>query len=298
MKKKNVKCPICESNDYKNLYFPRKEILDPKILYGAASGIQGTQFIVKCINCEMIYENPRFDEEIILDGYSNAKDDGHDTQYNNRVKSFFNALKKHKKFLPKNNAKVLDIGTSSGAFLKASEKFGYNAYGLEPSKVLTEFGKKRGLKIINGTIDNHSFEDNSFDLICLWDVIEHLSDPKNSLIKIKSLLKEDGILLINYPDIGTPLGKLFGDKFWWIISVHLHHFTKDTITKICNKTGYNVISSKMYWQTLEFGYLIDMAIHYKIPTARFFKKIFPDIIKKIPIPYYASQTTILAKKNK
>ena len=125
-----------------------------------------------------------------------------------------------------------------------------------------------------------------------------MSDPKNSLIKIKSLLKEDGILLINYPDIGTPLGKIFGDKFWWIISVHLHHFTKDTITKICNKTGYNVISSKMYWQILEFGYLIDMAIHYKIPTARIFKKIFPDFIKKIPIPYYASQTTILAKKNK
>ena len=46
-------------------------------------------------------------------------------------------------------------------------------------------------------------EKNSFDMICLWDVIEHLTDPKDSLRIIRDLLKPDGVLLINYPDIDT-----------------------------------------------------------------------------------------------
>ena len=50
-----------------------------------------------------------------------------------------------------------------------------------------------------------------------------------------------------------------------------------------------------YWQTLEFGYLENMAIHYKIPLSKIITLMTPNFIKRIPIPYYASQTTTFAK---
>lgn len=243
----------------------------------------------------MIFENPRLPKEDILLGYIQTEQTLHDSQYKNRVKSFYKALGKLKPFLPKLGSKVLDIGTAGGAFLEAATKFGYDVYGLEPSKYLSEEGKKRGFKIIQGTIDDNPFPEGYFDMVCLWDVIEHLVDPKEALIKIKKLLKPKGILLINYPDIGTLMAKVMGKRFWWIISVHLHHFNKNTLSKICEKTGYEIFLFKPYWQVLDIGYLFDMAIRYKVPLAGLVKSVLPNFIKKIPVPYYASQTTALAR---
>lgn len=299
MKKKvEQKCPICSSGQCTVKFEPWVDEKDPAKLYGAASGIPGTQRLVSCLSCGLIYENPRFEAETIVQGYMMSQDAGHDSQYASRVNSFFRTLEKHKKLLPPSGSKVLDIGTAGGAFLDAAKQFGYDAYGMEPSMDLVARGKARGLKIEQGTIESHNFEYGSFDMVCLWDVIEHLPDPKSALVDIRKLLKPKGILLINYPDIGTWQAKFAGKRFWWLLSVHLQHFTQQTIQEICSRTGFQAFHFKRYWQTLELGYLEDMAIHYKIPLAGLITRLTPDFIQKIPFSYYASQTTALAKVTK
>jgi 2-polyprenyl-3-methyl-5-hydroxy-6-metoxy-1,4-benzoquinol methylase len=296
MKKKLINCPLCDSKSFKLLYKATKNETDPAKLYGAASGIKGTQDIVKCASCSMIYENPRLDKNIILSGYENSNEFNHDSQYLFRVKSFYNALEKNKKHLPKQGSKILDIGTAGGAFLDAANQFGYNSFGLEPSKDLVQRGVQRGLKIYHGTIEKNNFKKKSFDMICLWDVIEHLCEPRQSLIKIKELLKDDGVLLINFPDIGTWQAKISGKYFWWILSVHLHHFSNDTLKLMTKNTGYKFISSNRYWQILQLGYLFHIAQHLKVPMAGFVLKFLPKKMREIEIPYYASQTTSIFKK--
>ena len=295
MNKIEVGCTCCDSKDYTVFLEPWIDEQDPAKLYGAASGIQGTQRLVKCSRCGMIYENPRYDAETIVRGYMASKEGEHDSQYPMRVSSFYRTLKKHSSRIPPPGAKVLDIGTAGGAFLDAAKQFGYAAYGMEPSADLVARGKARGLNIEQGTIDSHSFQPGGFDMVCLWDVIEHLPDPKNALVAIKKLLKPEGILLINFPDIGTWQAKLAGKRFWWILSVHLHHFTRKTVADLCNRTGFEAFHFQRYWQVLEFGYLERMAVHYKIPLTEFITRITPQFIQRLPIPYYASQTTALAR---
>jgi SAM-dependent methyltransferase len=243
----------------------------------------------------MIYENPRFPAEAIIASYMQSEEGGHDSQYEMRVRSFGAALRRLAKHLPPPGARVLDIGTAGGAFLTAADRFGYDTHGLEPSQYLVNQGKGRGLKLEQGTIDKHDFPARSFDMVCLWDVIEHLTDPKAALVEIRKLLKPSGVLLINYPDIGTWQARLAGRRFWWILSVHLHHFTRKTMTEICRRAGFETFHFQRYWQTLEFGYLERMAVHYKIPLAGLITKMTPQLIQRIPIPYYASQTTALAR---
>jgi SAM-dependent methyltransferase len=290
-----IACPVCDSSRCEVIYEPWVEVSDPAKLYGAASGIPGTQTLVRCVDCGMIYENPRYPAEVIVQGYMASDDAGHDSQHAMRILSFYRTLKKLKHLLPPSGSRVLDIGTAGGAFLDAATQFGYDAVGMEPSRYLVEKGKMRGLKIEQGVIDNHSFAPASFDMVCLWDVIEHLPDPRGSLAKIRKLLKPDGVLLINYPDVGTWPAKLAGRRFWWILSVHLHHFTRQSIAEICRRTGFEAYHFRRYWQTLEFGYLERMAIHYNIPLAKLLTDLTPGFIQHLPLSYYASQTTALAR---
>jgi len=290
-----VPCPICGSGNRRTLYEPWLDVADPKRLYGAASGIQGTQWLVTCVDCDMIYESPRFSAETIIKGYTASEEGGHDSQYPMRVGSFLSALKKVSKYIPPPGACVLDIGTAGGAFLDAATQYGYDASGMEPSAYLVEKGKQRGLRIEQGVIESHSFQSQSFDMVCLWDVIEHLPDPKASLIEIRKLLKPGGILLVNFPDIGTWQARLAGRRFWWILSVHLHHFTRRSIANICDRTGFDVFHFRPYWQILTFGYLEQMAAHYRMPLASLIARLTPKFIQNIPVPYHASQTTALAR---
>lgn len=274
---------------------PWNPVDDPARLYGAASGLPGTQRIVKCTECAMIYESPRYAADVIFAGYEHAGNDGHDTQYPMRVGSFQRALESLGTRIPPKGARVLDVGTAGGAFVEAARRHGYDSVGLEPSRVLVDLAKSRGLNVVQGSLEAHPFEPGSFDMVCLWDVIEHLPDPASALRILRSLLKPDGILLINYPDIGTWAAKAAGKRFWWVLSVHLHHFSRQTVREICRRTGYEVVHIQPYWQTLQFGYLEDMAVHFKMPLSNLARRLTPDAIKRLPMPYWASQTTVLAR---
>ena len=293
-----ISCPICESLEYEVWIQPERIENDPKKLYGAASGIKGVQQLVQCTNCSMIYENPRLPEVSIISGYMASEDSDHDSQYLMRRKSFHRALSRNRKSLPRVGSRVLDIGTAGGAFLDAAQDYGYEAYGLEPSIDLVNRGNARGLKIYPGTIEDNELGAERFDLICLWDVIEHLANPESSLVLAKKHLAADGVLLINFPDIGTLQSKFAGKKFWWIISVHLHHFSKMTMDRICKKVGLTPVSKRRYFQVLEFGYLIEIAFKLGVPFAGVINKVIPKIIKSIPFVYYASQTTAIYKVEK
>ena len=293
--KQEVSCPVCDSKSYSSKYKPTVKITDPIALYGAASSIPGTQDIVTCKTCTMVYENPRYPESVILSGYQSSDEAGHDSQYEMRVGSFLRALNRLKHEIPKAGARVLDIGSAGGAFLEAAKRYGYQIEGLEPSQYLVEQGQKRGLNLHQGTIDRHPLEKGSYDMVCFWDVIEHVVDPKKALEVARGLLKPGGVLLLNYPDIGTFQAKMAGPKFWWLISGHLHYFSRNTIGKLCALTGFQTYHYRRYFQTLQFGYLEQMAMHFKIPLSGLLKRLTPQFIQRIPIPYYASQTTVLAK---
>jgi SAM-dependent methyltransferase len=294
-RKSLIPCPVCASAEFDVVYEPWASESDPAKLYGAASGLPGTQRLVKCRHCSLLYENPRYPGSIIVQGYMASDDSGHDSQHGMRVRSFHNALNKLSRHLPSPGAKVLDIGTAGGAFLEAATAFGYDAWGMEPSRFLVEKGKARGLKIEQGTIESHSFPPESFDMVSLWDVLEHVPEPRQALVEIRKLLKPEGVLLINYPDIDTWQARLAGKRFWWLISVHLQHFSPSTIREICRGSGFESFHFKPYWQTLEFGYLERMAVHFRVPLASLGERLTPKFVQRLPIPYYASQTTALAR---
>lgn len=302
----NVFCPLCGQEDYKVLspaLYPtpldREHLLS---IYKSSSEVKLLDQLVECKGCELVQLSPRVHHDIIMASYSGAVDPKFVEQDSMRIATFTRALRKifaDLNLTPSKNIKTLDIGCAGGAFPKAAHDFGLSIVGIEPSRWLSEQGRKRyGLDLRAGTLEEHPFEENSFDLVTLWDVIEHLTAPEKTLAEIKRILKPGGHLLVNYPDFGSWQAKLLGKNWPFLLSVHLYYFTPKTIQEFLQKAGYEVVKLRPHWQMLELGYVLKRAGSY-FGFFNYVARLTEWLhLSRLPILYNVGQTQVVAKVKK
>ena len=224
--------------------------------------------LVRCNNCGLVYLNPRPKKESISSYYPNEyipyNIDGQDlaerlakTILGGYYKMEKSTLDKIKSLLAEliyspipndNRGKILDIGCGSGTGLYNLKKFGWDVYGLDISQKAVDFAKKKlGLKNIQqGFIEDKTYPEEYFDVIIMSHIIEHLADPKKTLIQVKKILKKDGTLIITTPDFSSPFRSIFG-PFWFPLESprHLYLFTPKTINTLLKKIGgFKIIKIK------------------------------------------------------
>lgn len=301
-----VTCPICQSKDYvviqKDRYptdLTREELLK---VYQSSSDHQLIDQLVSCKSCSLVYLNPRVNSNLIIESYSNAVDPVFVQQNVNRIKTFsenFSRICKSINITPSKSKKVLDVGCAGGAFPKAAADLGFDVVGVEPSKWMVNFSKETyGLDIRQGTLQEQNFKGESFDIITLWDVIEHISEPEKVLVEIRKILKNDGYLIINYPDYDSFARKIFQMKWPFFLSVHLFYFSPETITRLLNNAEFEVTVIRPFWQTLGLGYIIKRASAY-FGIFKVFQKLCTLLkMDNIPFTYNIGQTLVVAQKRK
>ena len=151
---------------------------------------------------------------------------------------FPDRIKKIKKF--KTIGSILDIGCGGGNFLKDMQKEGWDIYGCDLSPYICDVARKTtGSKnIYSGDVLSLNLAENFFDVITLWHVLEHLTKPKETLIKISKLLKDDGMLIIESPDFSSIQSKFFKSK-WFSLDLprHIHQFSPKTMEKLLNSVN-------------------------------------------------------------
>jgi len=291
-----VPCNICDGKEVEVILTPQVKNISFMEVFSAAGGVRGTQKIVKCKKCGLVFVSPRFPEEQIEKAYQEAFDHGYSSQELGRKITFENGIKLIERLYEK-KGKILDIGAANGVFVEVSKNRSWVAYGVELSQELARSGKKKGLKFYQGTLEKQNFQNNFFDIITYWDVLEHVYDPKEELTLANKLLKSGGLLLINYPDIGSLPARLTGKYWWFFLSVHLYYFSKNSLNNLLAKTGFKTIYSKRHWQYLEFGYLANMISLYSKIVSRILVYILKTLnVDRKLIPYYAGQSTIVARK--
>lgn len=134
----------------------------------------------------------------------------------NFVESFINEELKY----PRGN--ILDVGCSTGFFLLEAKLRHWNAQGIEISDRAATIAREHlQLPVKTGVLTENDFENESFDVVTAWDVIEHISEPKNFLVNIYRLLKKGGILVFNTPNINSSAAGLSG-KAWRHLDPPLH----------------------------------------------------------------------------
>ena len=135
--------------------------------------------------------------------------------------------------LQPNKGKILDIGAGTGEFLAVAKNDGWQTIGVEPSDRAKSIAIKKGISFVEQTSE---LENQSFDVISMWHVLEHVPDLDQQIKELKRLLKSSGTLIVAVPNFKSFDAKHYG-KFWaaYDVPIHFWHFSKTAIKLLFEK---------------------------------------------------------------
>jgi 2-polyprenyl-3-methyl-5-hydroxy-6-metoxy-1,4-benzoquinol methylase len=137
--------------------------------------------------------------------------------------------------------RILDVGCSNGAYLAALRSQGWEVEGIEMDGVAADYAiNERRLKVTTGDAESvlARLPDQSYDVVTMWHLLEHLFDPAAALANARRILRPGGMLMLEVPNFAATLAGIFR-KNWFALDVprHLYHFTPDTLRALLMHAG-------------------------------------------------------------
>lgn len=245
---KLVNCPICNSNKAMNMLDLNCGNLDNSFLYQSVK-------INACIECGHIYNRLSPDEIERLINYYNEEYAPSNLSSTDKIgdRPGSNNLFTHRRYAKlyslvssyvNKDSKVLDVGCAMGGFLGYLHKQGLpNLYGIDLIEDYVSYAKKKGdYNIKLGSAESIPFDDNSFDLLVMDQVLEHLVEPIKAFREAKRVLVEGGLLYIAVPDASRYDEMYFFDFYWFIMKEHIQHFDVDHLKLLAGMEGFELVN--------------------------------------------------------
>lgn len=232
-----MECLVCHSNKQKVIF----------VEFGVN--------IYKCKNCGQMFSSYGADQ--YYDGYYEDDVSGKDNFWWDQAhQAMYDDF--GKKYFVGKSGKLLDIGCGLGFFVKKANDYPkWQTFGYEISKTAADFAANK-LKLANifcGKAEEADFPKNYFDIITLWDVIEHIPHPDKMLTYISSILKDDGFLFIHTPNANIQLFKARLKKLIYGMKPEIHYLeAKDHINTYTAKSIFMILKRHNF-QSVEFTHL-------------------------------------------
>ncbi len=222
--------------------------------------IERDRFMV-CGDCTHVFLDVTYDDDSIKKLYEDYGDErarayfqGIDSETRENIDLF---LKRCQSYCPTPNdtLRLLDVGCGTGTLLKGAQKLGFAVEGVEICEPLARNAAEQvGCKVHEKVLSRVNFDREHFDVITLYDVIEHLQEPLRDLRVVYDTLKPGGVLFILCPNEGALIRKLSKLVFTLSFSTcvrpvrllyyqdHLSYFTRKSLLTMVKQLGLEVLS--------------------------------------------------------
>jgi 2-polyprenyl-3-methyl-5-hydroxy-6-metoxy-1,4-benzoquinol methylase len=219
--------------------------------------LEGTFHIVECLDCGLVYLNPRPSREEVEAYYPFESYD----QYNlplsslksrlTRADRAYGLLKRAKKVSKwKRNGRLLDVGCATGDFLEYMQSYGdWEVYGMDINPKAVRFVREQlDIPVYYGMLGEIGLPSDHFDVVTMWHVLEHVFDPVQTLEEVARILRSDGVFLFQVPQLDSLDAKLFG-RYWigYEIPRHTYIWSQNTLRRLIDATGFCTLETACFY---------------------------------------------------
>jgi 2-polyprenyl-3-methyl-5-hydroxy-6-metoxy-1,4-benzoquinol methylase len=205
--------------------------------------------LVRCSGCDLVFVNPAFDEAhyqqvYASEAYQRIMQGLGESSHDYRVERFGRervAIMVRHLTAATATPRYLDVGCSTGFAVEAARDAGWDAMGVDLNPSAIDFGRRRGLNLQPIGLADTSFEPSSFDAVSLFDVLEHLLHPRQTLEQAARLLRPGGIVFVYVPNYASASRMLMGADAHFIWPTHhLNYYTPLTIDDLMRRVRLRV----------------------------------------------------------
>ena len=205
--------------------------------------------VVGCDGCGLVYVTPRAAPDVLPSIYGedywrseSPKDHGYADYRADAalyLRTFASRMRLVRRFAS-SPGRALDVGCAAGFFLSVLRDAGWDVRGVELSPAIASHAQQLvgADRIHVGDLASAPFEAASFDLVTLWDVVEHVPDPVALLRRARDFLKPDGHLVLETQNVASPFARLLGRRWQHYKHLeHLYHFSPSTLDRLLDDAG-------------------------------------------------------------
>ncbi|MBE2201025.1 MAG: class I SAM-dependent methyltransferase [Anaerolinea sp.] len=240
-----VRCNFCNADD--------TEVMNhgPDLLLQKP----GDFYLVRCRRCGLIYQNPQLSQEELAahypDNYLPYQQDTADRQTriahvsrDQAIARFCDRVIRHRP----QPGRLLDVGCATGAFLWAMQQRGWQVQGVEPiPHAAAQAQQDFGLEVFVGLLEEAAYPNAAFDVVTLWDVLEHVEDARATLQEAARILKPGGLLVFSVPNPASMEARLFGGSWvGWERPRHLTLIPPDLVPAYLQQAGLGLVGIESF----------------------------------------------------
>lgn len=292
-------CEVCGSPFHSELYLSTASTHESE-KFNCSSEHHGSHGrIVKCLQCGIVYTNPRLPEDKMLALYADVDDDIYLENIDAREVTFSYNLKKILPFVS-SRGKLLEVGSYYGVALSVAKEYGYDVYGVEPSSKARQMAKEKfGVNTLAPTLAELEGYESEFDIVTSWDVLEHMVHPMKELALVSDKLQEGGVFAFSTLDFGNWYPKLLGEKWPWMMDMHIYYFDQKDIKYMLQKSGMELVHTESYCHIITASYFFGKLASLNVPGAKLIERFLENKSvgkTKIPFSFGDIQLYVAVKK--
>ncbi len=289
-----VACPVCKAVNTEVYLDGEDHDLDPSVIGSSRRHIFPGR-ILRCRECEFGFRQARSSPEALRELYRQMDPKVYESELQGRDRT----AHKHLKIVERHvrPGRILDVGCASGLFLRHALEAGWQITGIEPSEALcAEARKNLGGKgqIKCATLEDAGL-DAGFDAITLWDVLEHVPDPQGFLRLCRGLLKSDGYLFLNVPDLDSLEARVLGRRWPLLLPEHLNYFNRESLKLCAMRATLTPVQfgRRQAWFSLK--YVAYRVAQHAIPGSALLRKTAESFLGRVLIPVSLGETFALLR---